>query len=111
MPRGMLQGEPLVEGQAKRLGVNFVAANGATMDNYGQKRIRFQKEGLGGISDLLFQVPDVSKPLASVTRILDKENSVVFSRKQGSLHREQQQWPEDPVDGGERNVCRGCGVP
>ena len=42
----------------------------------GQKRIRFKKEGLGGISDMLFQVTDVGKPLASVTRILDKRNSV-----------------------------------
>ena len=86
MPRGMLEGEPLVEGEAKRLGVKYVAANGAKMDNYGQKRIRFKKEGLGGISDMLFQVTDVGKPLASVTRILDKGNSVVFSRKQGGSY-------------------------
>ena len=79
MPRGMLEKEPLVEGEAKRLGVKYVAANGAKMDNYGQKRIRSKKEGLGGISDMLFQVTDVGKPLASATRILDK----VISRKQG----------------------------
>ena len=48
MPRGMLEGEPLVQGEAKRLGVKYVAANGAKMDNHGQKRIRFKKEGLGG---------------------------------------------------------------
>ena len=72
MPRGMLEGEPLVEGEAKRLGVKYVAANGAKMDNYDQKRIRFKKEGLGGISDMLFQVTDVGKPLASVTRILSE---------------------------------------
>ena len=86
MPRGMLEGEPLVDGEAKRLGVKYVAANGAKMDNYGQKRIRFKKEGLGGISDMLFQVTDVGKPLASVTRILDKGNSVVFSRKPGGSY-------------------------
>ena len=79
----------MVEGEAKRLGVKYVAANGAKMDNYGQKRIRFKKEGLGGISDMLFQVTDVGKPLAFVTHILDKENSVVFSRKTWRLlHRE-----------------------
>ena len=59
MPRGMLEGEPLVEGEAKRLGVKYVAASGAKMDNYGQKRIRFKKEGLSGVSDMLFQVTDV----------------------------------------------------
>ena len=62
MPRGMLEGEPLVHEEAKRLGVKYVAANGAKMHNYGQKRIRFKKEGLGGISDMLFQVTDVGKP-------------------------------------------------
>ena len=86
MPRGMLEGEPLVEGEAKRLGVKYVAANGAKMDNDGQKRIRFKKEGLSGVSDMLFQVTDVGKPLASVKRILDKGNTVVFSRKPGGSY-------------------------
>ena len=81
MPRGMLENEPLVEGEAKRLGVRYVAANGAKMDNYGEKKVRFRKEGLSGVSNMLFQVTDVGKPLASVARILDKGNSVVFSRK------------------------------
>ena len=61
MPRGMLEREPLVDGEAKRLEVKYVAADGAKTDNYGQKRIRFKKEGLGGISDMLFQVTDVGK--------------------------------------------------
>ena len=71
MPRGMLEGEPLVEGEAKRLG---------------QKRIRFKKEGLSGVSDMLFKVTDVGEPLASVTWILDKGNTVVFSRKPGGSY-------------------------
>ena len=86
MPRGMLEGEPLVEGEAKRLGVKYVAANGARMENYGEKKIRFQKEGLEGISNMFFQVTDVGKPLASVSRILDKGNSVIFSRKPGGSY-------------------------
>ena len=83
MPKGLLDREPLVEGEAKRMGVKYVAANGK---NYGEKKIRFKKEGLGGINDMLFQVTDVGKPLASVSRILDKENTVVFSRKQGGSY-------------------------
>ena len=86
MPRGMLDGERLVEGEAKRLGIKYVAANGAKMENYGEKRVRFRKDGLDGISNVLFQVTDVGKPLASVTRILDKGNSVVFSRKPGGSY-------------------------
>jgi hypothetical protein len=33
------------------------------------------------VSSIMFQVTDVGKPLASVSRILDKGNIVVFSRK------------------------------
>ena len=86
MPKGMLDREPLMEGEAKRMGVKYVAANGAKMENYGEKKIRFRKECLGGINDMLFQVTDVGKPLASVSRILDKGNTVVFSRKQGGSY-------------------------
>ena len=35
---------------------------------------------------MLFQVTDVGKPLASVTRILDKGSTVVFSRKPGGSY-------------------------
>ena len=86
MPKGMLDWEPLVEGEAKRMGVKYVAANGAEMENYGEKKTRFRREGLSGINDMLFQVTDVGKPLASVTRILDKGNTVVFSRKPGGSY-------------------------
>ena len=86
MPKGMLDREPLVEGEAKRMGVKYVAANGAKMENYGEKKIRFRREGLSGINDMLFQVTNVGKPLASVTRILDKGNTVVFSRKPGGSY-------------------------
>ena len=86
MPRGMLGREPMIEGEAKRLGVKYVAANGAKMDNYGEKKVRFKKEGLNGINSMLFQVTDVGKPLASVTRILDKGNSVIFSRGPGGSY-------------------------
>ena len=80
MPRDMLQHETLVEGAPKKSGVKYVAANGAKMDNNGEKRVRFKEEGLNGINSMVFQVTDVGKPLASVSRILDKWNSVVFSR-------------------------------
>ena len=86
MPWGMLSGEPLVEGEAKKAGVRYVAANGAKMENYGEKKVRFRKEGVTGINSMLFQVTDVGKPLASVSRILDKGNTVVFSRGHGGSY-------------------------
>ena len=86
MPRDMLSGEPLVEGEAKKAGVRYVAANGARMENYGEKKVRFKKEGLAGVNSMLFQVTDVGKPLASVAKILDKGNTVIFSRGQGGSY-------------------------
>ena len=66
MPRRLHDREPVVEGEAKSLGVMHVGANGAQMKNCGQQNIRFKKAGPGGISDILFQVTDVGKPSASV---------------------------------------------
>ena len=43
------------------------------------------EEGLSGTIDMLFQVPDVEKPLASVLRILDN-GITVFSRKHGGSY-------------------------
>ena len=51
----------------------------------GEKKVRFRREGSGAVNSIMFQVTGVGKPLASVSRILDKGNSVVFSRSgQGS---------------------------
>lgn len=80
MPKNMLENEPVVEGQAKRNGVKYVAANGARMENQGEKKVRFKKPGSDTMNSITFQVTDVGKPLASVSRILDKGNTVVFSR-------------------------------
>ena len=60
--------------------MKYVAANGAKMDNYGEKRVRFKEEGLNGINSMVFQVTDEGKLLAFVSGILDKGNSIVFSR-------------------------------
>ena len=79
LPRDMLQHETLDEGAPKKSFVTYGAETGAKMDNYGKKRVRFKKEGLNGINSTVFQVTDVGKPLASVPRILDNGNSVVFS--------------------------------
>ena len=55
------------------------------MDNLGEKKVRFRRDGAPGVNSITFQVTGVGKPLASVSRILDKGNTVVFSRNdQGS---------------------------
>jgi hypothetical protein len=80
MPKEMLPNEPAVDGKAKKSGVRYVAANGAKMENMGEKKAKFRTNGTQAINGITFQVTDVSKPLASVSRILDKGNRVVFSR-------------------------------
>ena len=45
LPVGMLPGEETVEGESKRKGVRYVAANGGKMENHGEKRVRFRRNG------------------------------------------------------------------
>lgn len=54
---------------------NFVAANGAPMKHYGEKLVKF-RGGQNGIASMRFQVSDVTKPLASVARIMEQGNIV-----------------------------------
>jgi hypothetical protein len=80
MPKDMLPNEP------KRSGVRYVAANGARMENQGEKKVRFKKGGADMMNNIVFQVTDVGKPLAAVSKILDKGNTVVFSRVPGGSY-------------------------
>ena len=66
--------------QAEGCSLRYVAANGGKMENHGEKRVRFKRNGSEAVNSITFQVTGVSKPLASVSRILDKGNAVVFSR-------------------------------
>ncbi len=52
MPKGMLLSELVVAGAAKRSGVKYLAANGATMENTGEKGAKFRRDGVHGISGI-----------------------------------------------------------
>ena len=80
MPKEMLPNEELVEGLAKKSGVRYVAANGSKMDNYGEKRVRFRQGEDEVLNSIVFQSTDVRKPLAAVSKIIDKNNKVVFDK-------------------------------
>ncbi len=54
--------------------MKYVAANGARMENLGEKRPKFKRIGSDEVSGITFQVTEVSKPLASVSRISGKGN-------------------------------------
>ena len=78
MPADMLQDVPLKESEGSRKGVSYIAANGGRMPNLGEKHVRFKTKN-GATSGIVFQVTHARKPLASVSRIVKKGNSVTFS--------------------------------
>jgi hypothetical protein len=78
MPVGMLPWESLVQGEAARRGVKYTPAGGREMKNHGEKRVKFKtREGI--LAKITFQAAEVRKPLAVVSRIIAKVNTVVFS--------------------------------
>ena len=69
----------------RRTGVKYLAACGTSMPNRGEKKVRFKTIGKDGekssLASIQFQMTDVNKPLAAVSRILDQGNSVLFTRR------------------------------
>lgn len=64
----------------------YVAANGSRMKNMGKKEVHFRSSGGGGVGSMDFQVTNVQKPLASVRRIVEKGNKVVFGGDHGQSY-------------------------
>jgi hypothetical protein len=69
----------LVETEASRNDIGFVAANGARMKNYGALKVDFENEGKA--MQMNFHATSVKKPLAAVCRITDCGNKVCFGPK------------------------------
>jgi hypothetical protein len=65
LPRDMLHEIRLQESEGSKAGVQYVAANGGKMPNLGEKKVRFKTKN-GMESNVVFQVTDARKPLASV---------------------------------------------
>jgi hypothetical protein len=65
-------------------GIGFVAANGARMENYGGPQVSFKKDGK--VRAMNFEVTDCKKPLASVAKIVDKGNRVVFDQDESYIY-------------------------
>lgn len=78
MPASEVPEVPIKESEGSRRGVNYVAANGSKMPNLGEKNIRFSTKD-GTRSGIVFQITHTRKPLASVSKIVKKGNSVTFS--------------------------------
>ena len=63
----------------KKEGVRFRAANGSVIESYGRRNVAFKTDGRRGVNCVTFHVTDVKKPLASVSKIVEKGSSVHFT--------------------------------
>ena len=66
----------LVETEASRRGIGFVAANGHKMRNHGAVKVKFENEGKP--MSMNFHATTVKKPLGAVCRITERGNRVCF---------------------------------
>jgi hypothetical protein len=71
MPLACAPHVPITESVGSRNGLHYVAAGGARIPNVGQKRVKFATHD-GQVSAMTFQVADINKPLASVSKICKK---------------------------------------
>ena len=65
--------------KTKVAAIDFRAANGTTIRNYGQKRLEgIDSKGIN--TGITIQVADVNKTLASVGMMTDADNTIIFSK-------------------------------
>ena len=78
---------PTVSGSASKAGVKYALANGETVDNEGEKHmIMSSMEGVNRL--VTAQVTEVSKPLLSVSKMVNAGNTVVFSKDSSYIYDE-----------------------
>ena len=57
-----------------------MAANGSKLPNFGQMMLSFQNSA-GTAGRIMFQVANITKPLVSVSKLVDDGHQVVFDEK------------------------------
>jgi len=75
-PIDQVNEDMLVETEASRKGIGFVAANGSKMKNHGAIQVKFENEGKP--MSMNFHATSVKKPLGAVCRIAERGNIVCF---------------------------------
>ena len=73
----------LDESPAARQCQEFVVGDGGTMRNFGQKKLNFATESSEFSS--IFQIAAVHRPLMSVGKICDNDNSVTFDKTKATV--------------------------
>ena len=84
-PTGLLPEISTMPSDASQNGVTHVTADGSRIPNRGKKKVGFKtiKEDLK--SSIVFQVTDVKRPLAAVSKIVEKGNWVCFGPKEAYI--------------------------
>jgi hypothetical protein len=78
MPVEFLKAQPMEATSEDQKKARHIATNGDVMYNAGQKKAKFKTKD-GNIRSIAFRATGVRKPLAAVSRIVEKGNKVVFS--------------------------------
>ena len=73
---------PIVPSEGSRRGMKYTSASKHKLPNLGQQSIHACTEA-GNMTDVLFQVADVSKPLVSVSALCERGNRVIFGKAGG----------------------------
>jgi hypothetical protein len=81
-PPSMAPNVPIVPSEGSRRGQQWTSASKHKLKNLGQQTIHACTEA-GDMTDVLFQVAEVSKPLISVSALCERGNRVVFGRAGG----------------------------
>ena len=78
---------PIKPTKASRAGMNYQAANGTKIKNYGEKRLEGQN-GHGRDTAITIQCAEVKKVLGSVSRMNEAGNTVIFSKGRSAIIRD-----------------------
>ena len=85
IPPNWIPGVPIVPSPGSKRGVRYIAANGAKLPNLGQMVVAFENS-VGTAGKILFQVANISKPLVSVSKLIDDGHQVVFDKRASYIY-------------------------
>ena len=85
IPLDMLKQVRTIPGDASKQNTIYTSADGGQMWNHGHSYVHFRSTGEQDICMADFQRTTVKKPLASVSRIVEKGNKVVFDENGGFI--------------------------
>ena len=77
IPPNWVPGLRVQPSPGSKRGVQYVAANGSKLPNLGQMMLSFQNSA-GTAGRIMLQVANITKPLVSVSKLVDDGHQVVF---------------------------------